>query len=290
MRTRQLLIGRGRLRPAGSTTGVMGILNVTPDSFSDGGRFASIDRVVEVGREMARQGACLLDVGGESTRPGAEEVSVEEELRRTVPAIRALVERVGLPVSIDTRKAEVFTAAWEAGASMLNDVSGLAFDAGLASAAARTDAGIVLMHGRGDPATMDAMASYGDLVADVASELRAAVHRARSAGIDPARIVLDPGLGFAKDAAQNWELLTRLEELRDLGFPLLVGPSRKRFLGAVTGHRDPSDRDVATAVIVGHLAAQGVEMVRVHAVGHAVDAVAVGTAMAGGFRQEEPAR
>lgn len=275
-------VGRGHTLPAGGACAVMGVLNVTPDSFSDGGELEGVEAAVAAGRRMRDAGAAILDVGGESTRPGADAVPIEEELRRVVPVVRALVERIGLPVSIDTRKAEVFEAAFESGASILNDVSALTHDAELGPAAARTDAAVVLMHMRGEPSTMDELSSYDDCVRDVAAELTSCIERARSCGIDDARLAVDPGLGFAKTHEQSLDLVRRVDELHGLGLPLVVGPSRKRFVGAITGRDDPRERDAGTGALVGHLARAGVEVVRVHAVGVAVDVVRVERALAGG--------
>ena len=258
----------------------MGVLNATPDSFSDGGLWADLDSAVRAARSMADAGAVILDVGGESTRPGAAPVGVEEELRRVVPLVRALTERVGLPVSVDTTKAEVFREAAAAGASILNDVSGLRADADLGRAAAAADAAVILMHGRGDPRTMSSLASYADFESEVVGELRAAVARAAEAGVAPSRIALDPGIGFAKSAADSFRAVARVDAWRLGRFPLLLGPSRKSFLGAATGRTAPSERDVATAVVVAQLARRGVECVRVHAVGFARDAVLTAAALA----------
>jgi dihydropteroate synthase len=259
----------------------MGILNLTPDSFSDGGCIRTIEEAVRVARRMRDAGAMVVDVGGESTRPGADPVSLDEELRRVVPVVEALAERVGLPVSVDTRKAAVFSECWQAGASLLNDVSGLTYDPEMAASAALTEAAVVVMHMRGDPATMAGLTRYADLTAEVAAELAGRVALAEAAGIPRERLIADPGLGFAKDAGQSLELLTVLEALRPGGdLPLLVGPSRKRFLGEITGHATAADRDAATAALCALLAEVGVEMVRVHAVAPAVDAVRVAAALA----------
>lgn len=258
----------------------MGVLNATPDSFSDGGRWGNLDAAVAAARAMAAEGANLVDVGGESTRPGAAPVGLEEELRRVVPLVRALVERVGLPVSVDTTKAAVFREAAAAGAAVLNDVSGLSADPELGAAAAAADAAVILMHRRGDPRTMSSLADYADFDAEIAGELRAAVARALNAGIVPARIALDPGVGFAKSAADSFRAVARVDVWRLDGFPLLVGPSRKSFLGAATGRTNPAERDVATAVVVAALARRGVECVRVHAVAAARDAVLTASALA----------
>jgi dihydropteroate synthase len=276
-----LPLGRGDVLPANGPCAVMGILNVTPDSFSDGGDLPDLDAVVAAGRRMKGEGARVLDVGGESTRPGAEDVSLEDELSRVIPAIRALVERVGLPLSVDTRKAGVFEEAFRAGASLLNDVSGLLWDPDMASAVARTDAAVIIMHGRGNPKTMDALAPSGDPLPVVLAELAERVAVARAAGIADARIVLDPGLGFAKTAGQSLVIAHRIQDFHALGFPLVVGPSRKRFLGTVTGHDDPKQRDAATVALAVLLARAGVEMVRVHAVGPCVDGIRIERAVSG---------
>jgi dihydropteroate synthase len=257
----------------------MGILNVTPDSFSDGGELQDLETVVSVGRRMREEGAAVLDVGGESTRPGAEEVPLDEELRRVIPAVKALVERVGLPVSVDTRKSAVFLEAYAAGASMLNDPSGLSRDPGMPRALARTEAAAIVMHSRGTPGTMDGLADYNNLVAEVIAELERKVGRILEAGVPRGLLYADPGLGFAKDAAQSWELIRRIGEMHALGLPLVVGPSRKRFLGTATGRFDPRSRDTATAAVVVHLARQSVAMVRVHDVGGAMDAVRIASAL-----------
>ncbi len=272
-------LGRGRSLPPEALPAIMGILNVTPDSFSDGGALRTVDLAVQAGRRMAEEGALILDVGGESTRPGASEVTVDEELRRVVPVVRALVERVGLPVSVDTRKAAVFREAWASGASILNDVSGLAQDPEMAAAAAAAEAAVVVMHLRGTPGTMDSLAAYEDPVTDVISELGARLAAAERAGIPRARLLADPGLGFAKTAEQSWEIVRRIQEFRALGLPLVVGPSRKRFLAAATGREDPRDRDPATAVVAAHLARAGVEILRVHAVRPCADALRIARAL-----------
>lgn len=275
-------LGRGRQRAAGLPTAIAGILNVTPDSFSDGGRFRSVDECVRAAERMIAEGAEILDVGGESSRPGATPVSAADEIARVVPVIRELATRFGVAVSVDTVKAAVFREAYRAGASILNDVSALAADPEMADAVARTEAAVILMHRRGGPDTMMELCRYGDVVADVAAELARAVVRAHQAGIDDARIVLDPGIGFAKTADQNWELLKDLTPLRLARYPLMVGVSRKAFLGAATGRAKPAERDVATGVVVAALAQRGVEIVRVHDVAAARDAIAVAARLGGG--------
>ena len=264
----------------------MGILNVTPDSFSDGGQLADPAQVLRCGQAMQAAGAAVVDVGGESTRPGAEDVPAEEELRRVLPAVRVLVGALQIPISVDTRKARVFREAYAAGASLLNDVSGLSFDPDMVRELAATDAAVVVMHMRGNPRTMDSLARYDDVVAEVGCELGARLDVLQAAGIARDRMILDPGLGFAKDNQQNLEILRRVEEFHGLGFPLAVGPSRKRFLGAMTG-REVVDRDAGTVALVASLARKGVELVRVHAVGGAVDAVAVTLALEAGDSPKE---
>ena len=247
---------------------VMGIVNATPDSFSDGGAYDPLAH----GLKLAEEGADILDVGGESTRPGAAAVEVAEERRRTEPVIRELARRTALPLSIDTRKAEVAAAALDAGAEIINDVSGLSHDPAMGRAA--RGAALCLMHMRGTPADMQSRAAYDDVVAEVEQELVEALARARAAGVPEERIALDPGLGFAKTGAHNLTLLRRLRELTQLGRPLLAGPSRKSFIGAATG-KPPPDRlhgSVAAAVIA---ASHGAAVVRVHDVRATREALAV---------------
>lgn len=242
---------------------VLGILNITPDSFSDGGLFhdprAALDRALR----MREEGADLIDVGGESTRPGAPPVDAAQELARVLPVLRLLREQLDLPVSIDTRKPEVARAALQEGASIVNDVSALA-DPEMAHVVAEAGAGLVLMHMRGTPQTMQQDPHYDDVAAEVVEELEAALERARAAGIREERVVVDPGIGFAKTAQHNLELLARLEVLARLGRPILLGPSRKAFLGALLGGVPPEERAVGTAAacVVGLL--RGARLFRVH--------------------------
>jgi dihydropteroate synthase len=256
---------------------LMGILNVTPDSFSDGGQFAEVSAALRQADKLKADGCQLVDVGGESTRPGAAVVDPAEEMARVVPVVAALVRRGLGPVSVDTRKAEVARAALDAGASVINDVSGLAFDAGLATVVAGAGAGLVLMHMRGTPATMDGLARYDHVAGEVAAELRGAATRARDAGIAPEQLVLDPGFGFAKSAEQSFRLLDELATIVALGYPVLVGPSRKRFLGTVTG-RPAEDRDRVTAVACALAWERGARLFRVHDAALARDALAVARA------------
>ncbi|TVR51520.1 MAG: dihydropteroate synthase [Gemmatimonadales bacterium] len=257
---------------------VMGILNLTPDSFSDGGELSGVEEALRRAEGMVRAGASLLDVGGESTRPGARAVPVAEEIRRVVPVVEALVRRFPTPVSVDTRKAPVARAALAAGASVVNDVSGLAFDPGLAEVVAEAGAGLVLMHMRGTPEDMGARTEYKDVGGEVTAELLGAVARARKGGVADVAMVLDPGIGFAKTAAQSLELLGDLSHLRGTGFPILVGPSRKSFLGEVLGV-GPRDRVMGSAVACALAFLQGARIFRVHDVGPTLQALAVVTAV-----------
>ncbi|GAA4535638.1 dihydropteroate synthase [Pseudonocardia xishanensis] len=261
---------------------VLGILNVTPDSFSDGGRYLDREHAVAHGVAMRDAGADLVDVGGESTRPGAVRVDAESERARVVPVVRDLVAE-GVRVSVDTTRASVAEAAVEAGASVVNDVSGGLADPHMAVAVAGLRVPWILMHWRGHSDRMHELASYEDVVGEVRHELVARVDAAVMAGVDPDRLILDPGLGFAKTAAHNWALLRRLDVLLALGFPVLVGASRKRFLGQLLADaegrvRPPAGRDGATAAISALAAEAGAWGVRVHAVEPTMDAIAVSTA------------
>jgi len=256
---------------------IIGILNVTPDSFSDGGHLPSADAAIEHGSRLMADGCRLLDVGGESTRPGAAAVPVKEEIARVVPVIAGLAKRGVGPISVDTRKAEVARAALDAGAAVINDVSGLRFDTGLTALARDAQAGVILMHMRGTPDTMDDLATYGHVAAEVAAELGATAERAERAGVARERIVLDPGFGFAKTATQNLRLLDELATIVALGYPVAVGLSRKRFLGAATG-RPVEDRDRATAVGCALAWERGARLFRVHDVALTREALALASA------------
>ncbi|MSR22297.1 MAG: dihydropteroate synthase [Gemmatimonadetes bacterium] len=259
---------------------IMGILNLTPDSFSDAGELPDVGAALERAGRMVEEGAGLLDVGGESTRPGARSVPAEEEIRRVVPVVEALRSRWPVPLSVDTRKALVARAALASGAAIVNDVSALAFDPEMAGMVRETGAGLVLMHMRGTPEEMVGRARYDDLEGEVVAELEAAVDRALGAGIRRDALVVDPGLGFAKTASQSLRILASLDRLGALGLPILVGPSRKSFLGEVLGV-PPSWRAVGSAVacVMAYLA--GARIFRVHDVAVASQALRVAEAIRG---------
>ena len=253
---------------------VMGILNVTPDSFSDGGKHAAPQAAIEHGLRLVAEGADLIDVGGESTRPGSEPVPAEEEMRRTLPVVRELARAVRVPLSIDTTKAEVAKAAIDAGAEVVNDVAGLRRDPGIAAVAARSGVALCLMHSRGTPQDMQQRASYGDLLGEVHDELQQALRGGLEAGVAEDAIALDPGLGFAKAAGHNLLLLRRLRELTQLGRPLLVGASRKSFLGSLSG-KPVAERLIGSTAAAAVAALHGATLVRVHDVAATREALAV---------------
>jgi dihydropteroate synthase len=258
LRTRTLSLAHSPL--------LMGILNVTPDSFSDGGQFLSLDAAVEQGVKLAADGAAILDVGGESTRPYSQPVDVDEELRRVIPVIAALSDRVGIPISIDTSKAVVAREALAAGAEIINDVTGLTGDPEMVAVAAASGAGVCVMHMQGTPQTMQEGPAYDDVVGEVLSYLRDRRDALAAAGVAPDRIALDPGIGFGKRTEHNLTLLAHASRLHELGCPVLVGHSRKGFLQKVVSqpNADPLPGTIGVALA---LARQGVQVIRVHDVG-----------------------
>ena len=265
----------GRTLVLGERTLVMGILNITPDSFSDGGVHLDVDRAVDAGLRMVEQGADILDIGGESTRPGADAVSAGEEQRRVLPVIERLAAMTGAVISIDTYKASVALAAVSRGATMINDISGLQYDPELARAAAETGAALVLMHTRGRSREMYVRAVYGDVVGEVRLEVEEAMARALSAGVSRDSLVFDPGFGFAKRAEHSYSLLAGLPALAAAGRPILSGPSRKSFLKDALGDRLPADRVWGTAAAVSASVLLGAHIVRVHDVRAMVDVIRV---------------
>jgi len=252
----------------GDHTLVMGVLNVTPDSFSDGGKFLGVRDAVKQALAMEKAGAQLIDIGAESTRPGSLETTAEEELRRLLPVLKALSGRLRIPISVDTRKAAVAEAALQAGAEIINDVSGLRHDAALARVVAKHKVPLTLMHMRGEPRTMQRAGFARDVLTDVARGLRKSIAIARAHGVAKAEILLDPGIGFGKSWPQNYELLAKLEELAKLGYPLVVGTSRKGFLGAALARGGKSlptnERIWGTAATVAASILHGAHIVRVH--------------------------
>ncbi|WP_370099295.1 dihydropteroate synthase [Streptacidiphilus sp. MAP12-20] len=264
--------------------GVMGIVNVTPDSFSDGGLWLDPEKAVAHGIALAAQGADIVDVGGESTRPGATRVTEDEELRRVLPVVRGLAQ-AGVVVSVDTMRAVVAEAAVAAGAKVINDVSGGRADSGMVKVAAETGVPFVVMHWRGQSTEMDALARYDEVVTEVVGEVEAQLEAVVAGGVDPGQVIVDPGLGFAKTREDDWALLARLDAWARLGRPLLVAASRKRFLGTLladarTGELRPARaRDAATAAISALAAAGGAWAVRVHEVTASADAVRVEAAL-----------
>ena len=249
---------------------VMGILNVTPDSFSDGGEYLDPAKAIARGLEMVDEGATIIDVGGESTKPGAERVTLEEELTRVIPVVHALA-KAGAKVSVDTMRAETAAMAVAAGASIINDVSGGLADPAMHATAAALKVQYICMHWRGQSKEMDSLAVYDDVVTDVINELTKQVASALLAGIEPTKLVVDPGLGFAKNAEHNWELLRNIDKFKELGFPILVGGSRKRFLGG----ENPSERESSSIALTTWLATKHIWGVRTHSVKPHVDAIKV---------------
>ena len=258
---------------------IMGVLNVTPDSFSDAGEFFDVEKAVVHGRRLVTEGAQIVDVGGESTRPGAEPVSAEEELRRVIPVIKELRRENGAVISIDTSKAEVASAALEAGAVIVNDVTGGLNDAEMIPLVARSGAALIIMHMQGNPQTMQTAPIYKDVVREVANFFRQQYARALECGIDPMAIAFDPGIGFGKTLEHNLELLGNLEQLRVNGRPLVVGVSRKSFLGKLVDSSEMPDRRLPTVALTSLLRARGADVFRVHDVSENVQALRVAEAI-----------
>ena len=278
--------------PIGERTLIMGILNVTPDSFSDGGQFVTLDTALAHAEKMIAEGADIIDVGGESTRPGGEPVSVEEEIGRVVPVIEGLVARTDVPVSVDTTKSEVARAALDAGATIVNDISALRFDFYVADAVARAGAGLVLMHSRGTPATMHRLPPVADIMHEVTHSLRASINMAERRGVKRESIVIDPGIGFGKSQEQNLELIARLDQLIAAfpDYPLLIGTSRKSFIGRIladdSGTPAPAeDRLHGTMATITAAILHGAHIVRAHDVKATVETIRVAESIRDNPRQ-----
>jgi dihydropteroate synthase len=254
---------KGFTLPISERPCVMGVLNITPDSFSDGGMFFDADAAVRKAEELEAEGADIIDVGGESSRPGAKRISVREELKRVLPVIKALRDSIKIPISIDTCKSEVAREALSAGAAIVNDISALNNDPDMARAVAEFDAGLVLMHMKGVPETMQNSPVYADIMQEIKEYLSVSIDKAIEAGVDPERIIIDPGIGFGKTLAHNLIILKELNELRSLGKAILVGTSRKSFIGTLTG-RDASGRIFGTAASIAAAVMNGADIVRVH--------------------------
>ena len=278
--TREWNIGRRSLT-YGARTLVMGVLNVTPDSFSDGGQFLAPERAVTHAGQMIDEGADIIDVGGESTRPGSEFVSEAEELRRVIPVIEWLAARGSVAISIDTTKAAVARAALQAGAEIVNDISGLRFAPAVAHEVANANAGLILMHSRGTPKTMQKLPPVEDIMTEVIVALRHSVNTAEQQGVSPESIAIDPGIGFGKTAEQNLELIARLDQLRTAfpNFPLMIGTSRKYFIGKLLGNAPAGERLYGTLATVVAAVLNGVHIVRVHDVKAAAQAVRISDAI-----------
>ena len=271
-------LAREHALPLGERVLLMAVLNVTPDSFSDGGRFSDPDRAVAEALKMIEEGTDILDIGGESSRPGAQPISLDEELERVVPIVAKLAGRVRVPISVDTTKAEVARRCLDLGASIINDISALRHDPEMAEVVRQYGAGLVLMHMQGEPATMQLNPSYTDVIDDVYDFLRSRIEAAIAWGIDRERIAVDPGIGFGKRLEDNLALLGQLTSLAGLGRPIVIGPSRKGFLGALLD-RPVLEREWGTAAAVAAVVLNGAHVVRVHAVAQMRDVVRVSQAI-----------
>ena len=281
---REIVAGAHHL-PLGSRTLVMGVLNVTPDSFSDGGQYDKFEGARDRALAIAREGADIVDIGGESTRPGADAASLDEELKRTVPVIESVAGEIGVPISIDTCKAEVARRALDAGASIVNDISGLRFDPDMLKLVAERGVPVVIMHMQGTPRDMQEDPTYDDVVGDISRFLRTRAELAVEAGVEREKIIVDPGIGFGKTLEHNLEIMRRIAEFRSLGYPLMLGTSRKSFIGAVLD-RPAEERLMGSASTVAFAIARGVDIVRVHDVAEMLDVVRMADAMAGKGRPD----
>ncbi len=279
MTKNQPMLIRNRSFAWGERTYLMGVLNVTPDSFSDGGEFNNLATALAQAQRLVEGSADIIDIGGQSTRPNAEQVSVEEELNRVLPVIKQLRPLISVPISIDTTRAIVAQKAVEAGADLVNDISGGIFDPNMLPVVAQLDVPIVLMHIRGTPETMQQLTEYQDLIGEIYQFFQQQIAAALSAGIKSSQIIIDPGIGFAKTASQNWEILRQLPKFRALGMPILVGPSRKSFIGRLLNQPDPKDRTWGTAAACCGAIAGGTDILRVHDVREMYDVCRVADAI-----------
>jgi len=260
----QGFIIRGRSFQWGKKTYLMGVLNITPDSFSDGGDYDNIEAACDRAMALVKAGADILDIGGQSTRPGAKQISLEAELNRVIPVVKAIRKSLNIPISVDTTRAIVAKQAIDAGADMINDISGGTYDSEMLSTVAELDVPIVLMHIRGTPETMQQLTDYNDLIGEIINVLKERIAAAERAGIARSRILIDPGIGFGKTYEQNLELLRQLNQFQALGVPLLVGTSRKSFIGKILNQNDPKKRVWGTGATCCAAIAQGADILRVH--------------------------
>lgn len=260
----QSLVIRDKCFVWGKQTYLMGVLNITPDSFSDGGDYYQVEAAFDHAQELVKAGADILDVGGQSTRPGAKAISPEAELERVIPIIQAIRQAFNIPISVDTTRAAIAQQAIQAGADLINDISGGTFDPQMLSTVAELEVPIVLMHIRGTPETMQQLTDYEDLIGEIKSVLKERIRAAEQAGIARSRIIIDPGIGFGKTYEQNLELLRQLHQFSSFGVPLLVGTSRKSFIGKILNQSDPKQRVLGTASTCCAAIAQGADILRVH--------------------------
>jgi len=282
MRKRFRFLIRGGELELGERTLLMGVLNVTPDSFSDGGLYFDKELAIERALQMVEEGADIIDIGGESTRPFSEPTPLEEELKRVIPVIEAITSKIPVPISIDTYKAKVAFEALQAGARIVNDISGLRFDREMVKVVAESGAGLIVMHIKGTPKTMQLDPHYDDVMGEIKAYLKESIEKAESEGVCPESIVVDPGIGFGKKLHHNLEIFRRLNELEELGKPILVGPSRKSFIGEILG-LPVSERLYGTLGAVAYCALKGVHIVRVHDVKAARQVVDIIDAIQSGF-------
>lgn len=265
----------------GDRTYLMGILNVTPDSFSDGGQFQQTERAINHGLMMVQQGADIIDIGGQSTRPNAQQITLEEELNRVIPVIEGIREKSSIPISIDTTRAEVAQHAIAVGADIINDISGATFEPDILTVTAENQVPIILMHIRGNPETMQSLTDYDDLIDEICQFFQTQIKIAKKKGVQESQIILDPGIGFAKNYQQNIELLQNINKFKKIGFPILIGASRKSFIGKILNQDNPQKRVFGTAATCCYAIAQGVDIVRVHDVAEMADVIKVADVLFG---------
>ena len=269
------LVIRNNLFSWGDRTYIMGVLNVTPDSFSDGSQFNVLDRALQQAHEMINQGADIIDIGGQSTRPGAKQITLEEELNRVILVVKALRQQSNITISVDTTRAKVAQKAIEIGADIINDISGATFDEAMLPTVARMNVPIILMHIRGNPETMQTLANYQDVVGEITKFLQARIDAAIKLGISKKHLIIDPGIGFAKNYQQNITILRNINQLKELGYPILIGTSRKSFIGQILDKNEPKDRVWGTAGSCSYAITQGADILRVHDVAVIADVAKV---------------